>query len=254
MIKYLLLSITLLLSANYAFGCMMSFPHTPDFDKTHYMFIGEVVGIAEALNFKSGEIKKDAVGLKIKVAENIYSPKLASHYEVFPLSLSTYRSLESEAKHLKESYPIGSQVRVVAKQATSIERNPASSIIRLETSIFNKGSISRNDLSAKLRTSAKTIFDYKSFVITDYRTKEEQAFRASNNSLPDFEMRKDLFRLQKSESKTERIKILERLVFYPYVHSFSFQDYLWNLENKDKAQFLTKQWEDRVKKYYSKQR
>jgi hypothetical protein len=189
------------------------------------------------------------------VSENIYSPKLASHYEVFPLSLSTYCSLESEAKQVRESYPVGSQVRVVAKEATSIKHNPASSIIRLETSIFNKGSISRNDLSTKLRTSAKTIFDYKSFVITEYTTKEELAFRDSNNSLPDFELRKDLFRLQESKSEENRTKILERLVFYPYVHSFSFQDYPWNnLENKDKAQLLIKQWGERVKEYYSKHR
>ncbi len=103
MIKYLLLSITLLLSTNYAFGCLIEFAPTPDFDRTHYIFIGEVVEITEAFNFKSGQIKKDAIGLKIKVSENIYSPRLASHYEVFPLSLSTYCSLESEAKQVRLS-------------------------------------------------------------------------------------------------------------------------------------------------------
>jgi hypothetical protein len=233
----------------------MGFRPTPDFDNQHYIFIGEIVEIVKAVNLKSQQIKNDAVGLKIKVSENVYSPKLASYYEVFPLSLTPSCGLESEIKQIRERFPVGSKVRVVAKEATSIKYDPAHSIIQLETSIFNKGIISRNDLIANQHTSAKTIFDYKGFVAKQYTTKAEEAFFASNNSLPLFELRKDLFRLQESKSEEEKTKILERLVFYPDVDNFTFEDYAWNyLENKDKKLLLIKQWKGRVQEIHSKNR
>jgi hypothetical protein len=228
------------------------------FDREHYIFIGEVVEVIESVNFKSRGVKSDAVGLKIKVSENIYLPKLASYYEVFPLRLTSWCGLMSETKEVREHYPVGSQVRVVAKEATTFKDEPVSSAIRLETSIYNKGSISRNDLSAKLKTSAKTIFDYENFSYKTFASNQyptavaERIDAASNNFLPEFELRKDLFRLQKVKSEAEKIKILERLVFYPDVDDVSFLNFVGYLQDQDKQLSLAKQWEARVKEIHSK--
>ena len=256
MMKYLLFTIGFLLFTNDAFGCKVGINPTSDFDTAQYIFIGEVVEILESVKYESQGIEAVAVGLKIKVSENVYSPKQAAYFEVFPLRLTASCGLRSDTKEVREHYPVGSQVRVVAKEATVFKNQPANSIIRLETSIYtNKGSIARNDLNESLRTSVKTIYDYSSFIPQQRTSTAEDALVESNYYLPEFELRKDLLRLKETKSEDERTKILERLVFYPHVSRMSFPKIVRSyLKNQDKLGTLEKQWEQRVKEIYSKQR
>jgi hypothetical protein len=251
--KYLFLTVTFLLFTNYALGCKLAIDRTSNFDTAHYIFIGEVVEILESVIYESEGIKTDAVGLKIKVSENVYSPKSAAYFEVFPLRLTASCGLSSDAKQVRAHYPVGSQVRVVAKEATVFKNQPVNSIIRLETSIYNRGSIARNDLNESLQTSAKTVYDYKGFVARQRTTAAEDALHDSNYYLPEFELRKDLFRLKETKSEDERTKILERLVFYPHVSRISFPKIVRTyLKNQDKLVILEKQWEERLKEILSK--
>jgi hypothetical protein len=253
MIKHLFLIVAFLLFTNHVFGCSLITSPISDFDATHYIFIGEVIEVIESVKYESQGIKADAVGLKIKVFENVYSPKPASYFEVFPLRLTPSCGLMSDKEEIRKHYPIGSQVRVVAKEATVFKNQPVNSIVRLETSIYNKGSIARNDLNENLRTTAKTVYDYKSFVEKQGTIVTEDALFDSNDYLPVFELRKDLFRLKESKSEDERTKILERLVFYPHVHNMNFPIIARTyLKNQNKLSFLEKQWEHRVKEIYSK--
>ncbi len=255
MMKYLFLTVAFLLFTNYALGCKLGINPTSDFDTTHYIFIGEVVEILESVKYESQGIIADAVGLKIKVSENVYSPKPATYFEVFPLRLTASCGLRSDTKEVREHYPVGSQVRVVAKEATVFKNQPANFIVRLETSIYNRGSIARNDLNESLRTSAKTFYDYKGFVERQRTTAVEDALFDSNYYLPEFELRKDLFRLKETKSEDERTKILERLVFYPHVSRMSFPKIARTyLKNQDKLVALEKQWEERLKEILSKRR
>lgn len=255
MIKCLFLTFAFLFFANAAFGCSLHIQPISDFDTAHYIFIGEIVEVIENVDYNSQGITDKAIGFKVKVSENIYSPKQASYFEVFPLSLTASCGLVSDTKELREKYSVGSQVRVVAKEGKIFKNQPAgNSTVRLETSIFNRGSFSRNDLSENLRTSARTFYDYSSFVKKEFTIGVEHALLESNHYLPEFELRKDLLRLKESKSEDERIKILERLVFYPHIYRFGFPKVVRvYLKNQDKIAALEEKWEQRFQKVNSRQ-
>lgn len=252
MTKYVFLTIIFLLFTNVVFGCKMKPTLATNFDSDHYIFIGEVVEVVGPVKFDSQGEKRDAVGLKIKVSENVYLPKSATYYEVFPLRLTASCGLMSDTKEIRERYPIGSYVRVVAKESTALKDQSENSAIRLETSVYNQGSIARNDLNEDLQTSAKAVYDYKSFVERQ-RTTAEDSLYDSNYYLPEFELRKDLLRLKEAKSEDERIEILERLVFYPHINRFSFpiavQAYI---KKSGKSSVLEEKWKHRVQEFNSR--
>jgi len=226
------------------------------FDTAHYIFIGEIVEVIKNVKYESRGVKGEAVGFKVKVSENIYSQKQAAYFEVFPLHLTPSCGLSSYTKELLEQFSVGSRVRVVAKETTVFKNSSGeNSITRLDTSIYNHGSFSKNDVSANLQTSAKSIYDYSSFTAKQRKTAADDALVASNYYLPEFELRKDLLRLKEAKSEDEKIKIVERLVFYPHVYNL---DYLWMVRlyvsNQDKFVVLQRQWEQRVKEINSKTR
>ena len=230
-----------------------------DFDPAHFVFIGEIVEVLDveyhSQIIKSQTIKFNAVGFKVKVLENVYSPKQATYFEVFPLTINPGCLLESETKRLREMFSVGSQVRVVAKEATIFKTQPVdSNIIRLETSILNRGSFSRNDLRENLQSSAKSFYEYSDFLQMQ-RTLEAGDVINSAHYLPEFELRKDLLRLKETKSEDEKTRILERLVFYPHVRRVDYPKVVRAyIKNRDKIEALEKQWEQRVQEIHSKQR
>ena len=222
MTKYLfLIAAILLFATNYAFGCKTILPEISSFEPTEYVFIGEVVEIVQ-FEGKPNSDKGGAFGLKIKVTDDIYSPKSASFYEVFPLHLTPACVQSYEADELKQLFPVGSQVRVVAKETTDSVNQPKKSIIRLDTSPRHNGSVARNDLSDNLQTSSKSIYDFKNYNYSVAGKLPENVLVESNMRLPEFEVRKDLLRLNKAKSEDERTQIIERLVFCPPYVRFSF--------------------------------
>ena len=260
--KHFFLAITFLLFSTNVFGCsIIALPTSSKFDSEQYIFIGEVVELIESVKYDSyyesdrGN-QGEALGLKIKVTENVYTPQSSTHFQVFPLRLTPSCSLMSDKEEVRQNYPIGSKVRVVAKKATIFKNQPAeNSIIRLETSIFNRGSIARNDVSESLRTSANSVYEYRSFVDRQRTTAAEFVLFDSNYYLPIFELQKDLVRLEKAKPLNERNKILERLVFYPRVYDIDFPQIVWTyLKEKEKIVNLIKQWEQREKEFKSRKR
>ncbi|MDQ4119935.1 MAG: hypothetical protein M3209_00525 [Acidobacteriota bacterium] len=181
--------------------------------------------------------------------ESIYSTYSASNYQVFPLQLTASCGLQSyKDDELKERFPIGSEVRVVASIAERIENKSPDNIIRFETSVYNRGSISRNDLSEKLRTSADRIYDYKDYDWRQPTTQEEWNLFGSQYYLQYFELMKDFLRLKKSKTENEKLSILERLVYFPHYLDFetivkrnvSSAKISAELIEKRKARWLTK--------------
>jgi hypothetical protein len=246
MIKCLLL-LTLAFSffTNPTFGCSLFIAPASDFDATNYIFIGEIVEEFE-VEYGSRRVKNKAIGFKIRVSENIYSPKQATYFEVFPLSINLSCGLWSDTKYLRERFTVGSKVRVVAKETTLFKNQPVeNSTIRLETSIRNRGSFSRNDLSEYLQSSAKSYYDYSRFVQEELKYLPEFELQ--------FELQKDLLRLKESKSEDERTKVLERLVFYPRLNSLSFLILVEKyLKNQEKIATLKNQWKQRVQEEFKK--
>jgi hypothetical protein len=65
--------------------------------------------------------------------------------------------------------------------------------------------------------NSKSVFDYKAYkmVTPDQYVSDFMPFLDARGALPDFELRKDLLRLETNKSRGDRITILERLMYYP---------------------------------------
>ena len=213
---------------------------------TYYVFIGEVVGIIRATKAEVGEKRMDAEGVKIKVTENVYLFQPASYYEVFPTHL--YPDCSSQGvTGLEKVFPLGSQVRVVAFDATIYKKQSVvETTIRLETSYFNNGTIVRNDSKEAFRTSATSVFDYSGFALEKPKTTEEEKNYSLKLSLLEFELQKDLARLTQARSKVERLDLLKRLVYYPFFYGLAYKTLAHTyLRPGKELQSLEKKWEQR---------
>ena len=176
-------------------GCTIIVHPITGFDLSEYIFIGEVVDIVGPIQPKY--VVGEAWGLAIRVEAEVFLPrKSRSNYEVFRFNRESDCSLEGESmKELLKAYPIGSKVRVVAREFVAPKSMDGS--IRLTST--NLG-IVPNDYKAGDWLSRE--YNYKTYDRSDY-------------SLVDFELRKDLLRLSKSKSEKRSVAILERLVYYP---------------------------------------
>ena len=237
--------IVLSLSQAITFGCSLRVAPISQFDTAQYVFIGEVIGVVGPLK---SEAKKadggEAWGLRIKVVDKIFLPQTpASHFDVFPYDLTAWCGLSGwKSEELSKYYPIGSQVRVIAKETTLLESKLPDGNIRLETSIYNRGSIARNSES-DLNTSAESLYDYKRYADRRRTSAEEDPLFDSNYYLPHFELRKDLLRLRDASSEDEKVNILERLLFFPHVYDLDYPKIAeLNVRNAETVKLLNEKW------------
>jgi hypothetical protein len=197
------------------------------FDYAEYIFIGKVSGYTQApvrsdLTKPFNQIQKDRSvnGVSIALNEGINLPKKAQvHYEVFPYVLYADCSEGSTSlSELRKSYPIGSEVRVIARDPLFVESSKDNGIVRLEVIPGSLSDISLNtDPTGKQITSGSSVFDYKSY-------SRDDRYRADGYyGLPSFEARKDLLRLERAKT-SERSSILDRLAFAPPNANLDFFD------------------------------
>jgi hypothetical protein len=251
MARMLFLIIGFLLSTNITFGCSMivglPVPDNPIWinGKLLRQPPGEVVEIIKVSKPKSEDYRSDAEALKIKVTEYVYSTKQTTYFEVLPLRIYPDCSLQGETG-LNQDFPVGSKVRVIAEEASIYKKDSDNSITRLETSMMNQGSITRNDLDESLKTSAESFYDYSRFAVKKPTTLEEEILFYSRLELLKFELQKDLARLLEAKTEDERLKVMERLVYYPHIYAVPYhtlaQAYLMNSE---KRKSLESKWEER---------
>jgi hypothetical protein len=209
------------------FGCTQAYIIPPKFDTSDYIFIGKVIDIVGPIEIDNNE---KAWGVLVRINEKVYLPQTPkANFEVYPFN--TYADCSpAGVKHdeLSNKFPVGSVVRIVAKKAKHIKDVSNNGNIRLETEISNGGSIALNDLDERLITSSKSACNYRKY----YRDHKElmeasnNIFKSdpltiSHNELLDFELRKDLYKLYKADSEEAKVKILERLIYYPGHYNFS---------------------------------
>lgn len=207
----LTISFALVFFAQAGFACTLAIKPLSGFDKTEYIFIGEVTGYT-AEPVKSEKLRGEAHGLIVKVKESVYLPKTPkTHFEIFPFQLwSDCSDAGASLRELKKSFPLNSEIRVIAKEAERLPRALPDGNIRLEDRADELGSIALNYDENKNRLSfAGSVFDYKSF---KYDINENSA---AKYRLPDFEARKDLLRLANSKTRAEKSSILARLLYFP---------------------------------------
>lgn len=193
-----------------SFGCTLAGKVLSDFDEAEYIFIGEVIGYTQSV--KSAKLRQEAFGLVVRVKEGVYLPKIPkTHFEIFPIQLWADCSLSGmPIEVLRKKFPINSEVRVIAKEAEILSNDLSDNNIRLEERPSELSSVALNYDEDKTRmTTINSAFNYKSFKYNIARDSESKYF------LPQFEIRKDLFRLKNSQTQKERANILRRLKKVP---------------------------------------
>jgi hypothetical protein len=205
-----------------SFGCSLAIAPISQFDTEQYVFIGEVVDVVGPFKSEAKKANGEAWGLRVKVGDKVYLPlSPANYFEVFPYHLTPWCGLRGWSREeLLKYYPVGSQIRVVAKESTLLESKIPEGNIWLETSIYNRGSIARNT-EPDLITSAESVYDYGKYADRQRTSADDDPLFDSNYYLPDFELRKDMLRLREAASEAERISILKRLLSFPYVYRLS---------------------------------
>lgn len=185
-----------LISANITFGCSVTYFPINGFSNDYaYLFIGKIVGYTEEYATKKKGNK--TYGLKVEAVENINLPKVSNDYfVVVPTRICLGKGIKKSK--LMRNYPINSIVKITAFEASKLSPQSETEQIRLVTTF---GNIIRNDLKNSYQSSANSIFDY--------------SYWKENKNFIDFELDKDLFRLNQAESEVEKIKILERLAYCP---------------------------------------
>jgi len=197
-----------------AYCCSLSIPRITKFNAYEYVFGGKVIGYTKPL--KSQSIVDPAAGLIVEAKEILFSPKSPKKYfEVFPYDLGADCSTIGKGRQeLSEEFPVNSKVRVIAVESFYFPNQINQENLRLEVSVGEHLSVVRFDnLSTELKTSVQSIFDYKKA-----SPKNSQIY-----DVLDFELRKDLHRLEFSLRDDDRQKILERLVFYPSIYDIDFE-------------------------------
>jgi hypothetical protein len=181
------------------------------------VFIGEVTGLVGPL--EAEYVKGQAWGLLVKMDGRVLTPKEPpNNFEVFPFALGgDCRSVGISQQSLIKALPIGSKVRVVAREAVVFKDGVGPGNIRLEIHPFDgwgsggTGSISRNDGDSAASVSEE--YNYKSFTIKNLL--EMTPSEKSALTRLGFELRKDLLRLAQAGTDRERVEVLRRLVYYP---------------------------------------
>ena len=216
-----------LFSLQAALGCaVIRITPLTAFDPSEYIFIGEVVGLADPIT--SEKFHGEAWGLNIRVKDSVHFPKSpTSHFVVVPFDLeSDCKDKGRTVDELLGYFPIGSTVRVIAKESKYVPSVMADGNIRLEVRPDNLGSIARNfSNDAGSMTSGTGVYDYKSYVAGNpcELSETDKPEYEANMNLPDFEFRKDLLRLKNAKSQSEKLKILERLVYFPSATNDEFE-------------------------------
>jgi len=145
--------------------------------------------------------------------------KTVNYFEVVSYELSAdCKYVGNSKEETAKEFPLGSKVKIIAKESKILPSTSDDGNIRLEILPGSWGHISRNTFEdGKQMTVSESVFDYKGWrriTANDY-TESFMPFLNARRLLPEFELRKDLFRLLNAETEAEKIAVLEKLVYYP---------------------------------------
>lgn len=202
-----------------SFGCSLIYsPKSLDSQilKTHYIFIGEVIGITDK---KRGEkFLGEAEGMKVKVLTEINLPDASPDYfELFTFGYSDGCYPAGGANF----FPIGTKLRIIAKESDYLPVRSTENRVRLQ--INGNDHLSAVSKKDKFLTDLTSVFDYRNWQTAVRTVLKGDYFRSkeyTRNSIFGFiymEASKDLIRLNNSPASAGKLEILERLVYCPYI-------------------------------------
>lgn len=201
------------------FGCsMVQMPERPRSIVNPEMFIlvGEVIGYTEPV-VDPGNFRGKAVGLRIRPVETINFPHHKNDYiELF--SFGHGADCFPEVREGPNLPPIGTRYRMALFPATLVA-GMSGSIVRLQSRVFDR--ISLDEAVLGYSTKADAEFDYKNDLRLLVERLKKPDMAEKRSWLSDFlyiEASKDLLRLRRTTSESERLRILERLLYCPNIN------------------------------------
>ena len=219
-------------------ACSLIYSPPYKFNPDEYIFVGKVISHVVSNQIgQSNNIINKYYGFLVEIVDVIYLPeKSKKYFEVYPLSLGpACDEGPVSKKYIENFFPIGSEVRIVAKKTKIKFDKLNDSNIQLEVSPHNQFTLSLNYQRVPYLISTKgSIFNYKntsrdsllnmvnrladSLKIED--SEQRNVLSYSVECQKDFELRKDLYRLYSSNDDKEKVKIIYRLKNFKYLGSF----------------------------------
>lgn len=198
-------------------ACSMIHPPEPpraSVNPSMFILVGEVIGytapVTDPNNFRG-----TAVGLKMRIVEAIQVPyHKTDHVEVF-----MFRHGPDCLTEAREGNPaLGTRYRLALYPARLVSSYSADGHVRLESRVFDRIGIDESNFG--FSTTADSVFDYRTNVPLLTRSAASTEKQSKIGWVDDFlyiESSKDLIRYAKALNKQERMDILERLLYSPYV-------------------------------------
>jgi hypothetical protein len=202
-------------------GCsMMKLPEPPRsiVAPNMYIFVGEVTGYTEPVT-DPANFRGEAVGLTFRVVDAIHIP-FNFHYPNIEVFMFRHGSdCFPEAKTDIRKVPIGSKYWFAIYPAKLVSGTSSGTrSVRLETDAFSMFGFWTETPEYTVNSTSE--FDYKGGIKELMGKKELQERIPGPFDLLFIETSKDLLRLAKVKTEVERLKVLERLLYDPYVNYF----------------------------------
>ncbi len=180
-----------------------------------FVFIGTVIGYSGPIDHgerkMAGEERyydenlwNNSFGIKVKVKESVLLRRTPHEYfEVYPYFYSfNCKPIGTEENWLRRTFTVGSDIFIVGELSTLIPFDAGNGNLRLgiQPRTGGIGSVSN---FGEYQPTAASLFDYN-FLASLSET-------ADKHGLVNFELRKDLLRLEKEQDVNNKIEVLKRL-------------------------------------------
>lgn len=184
-------------------------------DPQGYVFLGSVLGYTRPQ--KTTESRK-VIGIKVSVSSFVSPAKdVSPEFVVYPMRrMADCTRGGYDANEIRSAFPMGAQVRVIGRKSDELGLGAEYETV-LEAGFVNHTSISINPRDATPgRNSVSEEFDYTLATSSFLGSSAERFYFVA------FEVQKDLWRLERASSRTQRNRILDRLRFAPDYAQLSF--------------------------------
>lgn len=235
---------------------------------SEFIFIGEVVDIIgpllesdltlDSTNWTLSDhnrakiLADNCYGLLIKVIDVVSLPdSLIEFVELYPYGYTAScapHPWNKEELTKPYRYPIGSQIRVIAKPTKYFNKYSPTGLIRLESWVFNGGCVARNEpsnyffVSPPLPISYKPKKDIKLLKKLGLINKKDGFPKRGYFDLKRFEYRKDLVRLNNAKNIKQKIEILKRLQDFDLLRKKQYSELVkMNIDDEKTVNKLIKQ-------------
>ena len=220
---FCLLLILFIFEINKLSSCTIRRTIPTGFDHNEFIFIGKILKIIGP--FRDVKNEFSTYGYLVDVKDRVFLPdEPEKYFELIVFGLDVDCSLESKSKEIAEyEFPVGSEVRIVAKKAQNVIENIDKDNIRLEITPYDKFEITHNisvieefnsiyplefDYS-KVHNIDSTINKYIDTLKTVYSF-DPYFIDCSIRSQYYYELKKDFFKLKYLKDQ-KKITIIDRL-------------------------------------------